>query len=170
MLVDSHCHLNYDGLREDIEGAISRASEAGVGFMLSIGTRLRDFAGVLATAEAHDNVACTVGIHPHESGNESETDVETLVKLTKHPKVIGIGETGLDFYYDNSPREAQERSFRTHIAAARTPKLPEISGYSRSFRKAESPRVCGESKRLRETQPTNPCREKTRPSLRSAPP
>ena len=126
MLVDSHCHLNYDGLREDIEGAISRASESGVGFMLSISTRLRDFAGVLATAAAHDNVACTVGIHPHESGNESETDVETLVKLTKHPKVIGIGETGLDFYYDNSPREAQERSFRTHIAAARETQLPVV--------------------------------------------
>ena len=126
MLVDSHCHLNYDGLSEDIEGALTRAGEAGVGFILSIGTRLSDFDGVLATAEAHDNVACTVGIHPHESGKEPETDVETLVELTKHPKVIGIGETGLDFYYDNSPREAQERSFRTHIVAARETQLPVV--------------------------------------------
>jgi len=126
MLVDSHCHLNYDGLSEDIEGALARAAEAGVGFMLSIGTRLSDFAGVLATAETFDNVACTVGIHPHESGKEPETDVETLVELTKHPKVVGIGETGLDFYYDNSPREAQERSFRTHIAAARETQLPVV--------------------------------------------
>ncbi len=124
MLVDSHCHLAYEGLVEDLDGAISRATDAGVGFMLSIGTRLSDFDGVLATAEAYDNVACTVGIHPHESGKEAETDVETLVKLTQHPKVVGIGETGLDFFYDNSPREAQERSFRTHIAAARETQLP----------------------------------------------
>jgi TatD DNase family protein len=126
MLVDSHCHLNYEGLVEDIEGIVARAREAGVGFMLSIGTKLSEFDSVLATAEAYDNVACTVGIHPHESGKEPETDVETLVKLTAHPKVVGIGETGLDFFYDNSPREAQERSFRIHIAASRETQLPII--------------------------------------------
>ncbi|MBT4588204.1 MAG: TatD family hydrolase [Rhodospirillaceae bacterium] len=124
MLVDSHCHLNYEGLAEDIEGTVARAGEAGVGFMLSIGTRLSDFDAVLATAKAYENVACTVGIHPHESGKEPETDVETLVELTQHPKVVGIGETGLDFFYDNSPRDAQERSFRTHIAVARETQLP----------------------------------------------
>jgi TatD DNase family protein len=126
MLVDSHCHLNYEGLVEDIDGTVARAGEAGVGFMLSISTKLGEFDSVLATAEAYPNVACTVGIHPHESGVEPETDVETLVKLTQHPKVVGIGETGLDFFYDNSPREAQERSFRTHIEAARETQLPII--------------------------------------------
>ncbi len=126
MLVDSHCHLNYEGLVEDLEGALARAAEANVGFMLSISTKLSEFDSVLATTEGRDNIACTVGIHPHESGVEPETDVETLVELTKHPKVVGIGETGLDFFYDNSPREAQERSFRTHIEAARQTQLPVI--------------------------------------------
>lgn len=126
MLVDSHCHLNYEGLVEDIDGTVARAGEAGIGFMLSIGTKLSDFDSVLATAEAYPNVACTVGIHPHESGVEKETDVASLIKLTQHPKVVGIGETGLDFFYDNSPREAQERSFRIHIAAARETQLPII--------------------------------------------
>ena len=126
MLVDSHCHLNYEGLVEDLAGALERAADADVGFMLSISTKLREFDAILATAEAHDNVACTVGIHPHESGVEPETDVETLVELTQHPKVVGIGETGLDFFYDNSPRDAQERSFRTHIEASRETQLPII--------------------------------------------
>ena len=126
MLVDSHCHLNYKGLVEDIEGTISRAINANVGYMLSISTKLSDFSSVLATAEAFSNVACTVGIHPHESDSEPRTNVTSLVKLTKHPKVLGIGETGLDFYYDNAPREAQEISFRTHIQASRETQLPII--------------------------------------------
>ncbi len=126
MLVDSHCHLNYPGLTEDLPGVLARAKTAGVGFMLSIGTRLSDFDGLLATAEGHDNVACTVGIHPHEAGSEIEASVEKLVELTLHPKVVGIGETGLDFYYEHSPREIQERSFRSHIAAARETQLPVV--------------------------------------------
>jgi TatD DNase family protein len=126
MLVDSHCHLSYEGLIEDLDGAISRAMNADVGFMLSISTRLTEFRNVLSTAEVSPNIACTVGIHPHETNKEPETDVETLVKYTKNPKVVGIGETGLDFFYDSSPRDIQERSFRTHIEAARETQLPII--------------------------------------------
>ena len=126
MLVDSHCHLNYPGLTEDLSGVLARAKTAGVGFMLSIGTRLSDFDDVLATAGNSDNVACTVGIHPHESGTETAATVEKLVELTKHPKVVGIGETGLDFFYDNSPRDVQEESFRIHTAAARETQLPVV--------------------------------------------
>ena len=126
MLVDSHCHLNYKGLSEDISGAISRAEKAGVGYLLSINTKIDEFPDVLATAEKYKNVACTVGIHPHEAGSETEIDVRTLVNLTKHPKVIGIGETGLDFYYDTPSHDVQERSFRIHIDAARKTQLPII--------------------------------------------
>ena len=126
MLVDSHCHLNYKGLVEDIEGTISRAINANVGYMLSISTKLNEFSSVLGIAESFSNVGCTVGTHPHESNSETQTDVSSLVDLTKHPKVIGIGETGLDFYYDNAPREAQETSFRTHIQASRETQLPII--------------------------------------------
>lgn len=126
MLVDSHCHLNYPGLSEDISGVLARAKTAGVGFMLSIGTRLSDFDGLLEMAEKNANVACTVGIHPHEAGSEVGATVEKLVELTQHPKVVGIGETGLDFFYDNSPRDVQEQSFRTHIAAARETQLPVV--------------------------------------------
>jgi TatD DNase family protein len=126
MLVDSHCHLNYEGLAEDIKGTVARAMEANVGYMLSISTKLSEFSSVLETANAFSNVACTVGIHPHEAVSEPQTDVNSLIELTKHTKVVGIGETGLDFYYDNAPREAQETSFRTHIRASRETQLPII--------------------------------------------
>jgi TatD DNase family protein len=126
MLVDSHCHLSYPGLVEDIEGTIFRATLADVGFMLSISTKISEFPAVLATAEAFSNVACSVGVHPHESDAEPETNLTALVKLTEHPKVVGVGETGLDFYYDNAPREVQEISFRTHIQASRETQLPII--------------------------------------------
>ena len=88
MLVDSHCHLNYPGLAEDIKGTIARAMDADVNYMLCISTKLSDFSSVLATAEAFSNVACTVGIHPHESDSEPQTNVASLVNLTKHPKVL----------------------------------------------------------------------------------
>ena len=126
MLVDSHCHLNYPGLIENIEATVSRAMNANVGYMLSISTKLNEFSSVLDIAESFSNVGCTVGTHPHESNSETQTDVSSLVDLTKHPKVLGIGETGLDFYYDNAPREAQETSFRTHIEASREAQLPLI--------------------------------------------
>lgn len=126
MLVDSHCHLNYPGLVEELPEVLERARDAGISHMVCICSRLSEFDDIVRIAEAHDHIFCTVGIHPHDSGNEPETDVETLVGLSKHPKVVGIGETGLDFFYEHSPREIQERNFRTHIRAARETGLPLI--------------------------------------------
>ena len=126
MLVDSHCHLNYEGLSNQIPALLARAKAAGVSHMLCICSRLSEFDEILAVTEVHDTVFCSVGIHPHDVEKEPETDVETLVHLACHPKTVGIGETGLDFYYDNSPRKAQERNFRIHIRAARATGLPVI--------------------------------------------
>lgn len=126
MLVDSHCHLDFPDFQPDLDGTVARAVEAGVGIMVSIGTRLSTFDRVLAVAERYDNVYCTVGIHPHESGTEAEVDVARLVEIAKHPKVVGIGETGLDYFYDHSPRQRQRESFRTHIHAAREAGVPVI--------------------------------------------
>ena len=126
MLVDSHCHLDFPEFAEDFEQIMSRAAEANVGLMLTICTHLSRFPRVLAVAERFDNVYCSVGIHPHEAGEETEVTAEQLVELAKHPKVVGFGETGLDYYYEHSPRDAQKRSFRAHIQAARTAQLPII--------------------------------------------
>lgn len=126
MLVDSHCHLDYaenDAEREEI---LSRARRAGIGTLVTIGTKISQFPEVRRIAEGHDDVWCTVGIHPHEAGIEADIGTARLVELSHHPKVIGIGETGLDFYYDHSPREKQAEVFRTHIAAARETGLPLI--------------------------------------------
>jgi TatD DNase family protein len=125
-LVDSHCHLDFPELSGDAEGVIARARKAGVGHMLTIGTKITKFDGVLAMAERFDNVSCSVGIHPHEAGVEPKIDVEKLTTLALHPKVVAFGETGLDFYYEHSPRAEQESSFRVHIAAAREAGLPVI--------------------------------------------
>ena len=126
MLVDSHCHLDFPELAADTEAVIARARDAGVGMMVTISTRLSRFPDVLETAERFPNVYCSVGVHPHEAKAESETGADRIAALAGHPKVIGIGETGLDFYYDNSPRDTQTRVFRTHIAAARETGLPVI--------------------------------------------
>ncbi len=126
MLVDSHCHLDYPDFTEELPAVLERAKAAGVGHMVTICTQLSKFDGVKAVAEAHDNIYCSVGIHPHDAGKESRTTVQELVELTRHPKVVGIGETGLDFYHDNSPRDDQEASFRIHIGAARETGLPLI--------------------------------------------
>ncbi len=127
MLVDSHCHLNFEALAGDLDAVVARAKNAGVGHMLTIGTKLREFASVRAIAERFENIHCSVGVHPHEAESESdEVSTATLVKLAAHPKVVGIGETGLDYYYDHSPRELQQKSFRQHIAAARETGLPLI--------------------------------------------
>jgi TatD DNase family protein len=123
-LVDSHCHLDYPGLIENLDAVLARAEQANVGWMLSICTKITEFPQVLAIAEANENIWCTVGIHPHEAVNEPEIDTETLLRLAEHPKVIGFGETGLDYYYEHSPRDRQETSFRAHIAAAREAGLP----------------------------------------------
>ncbi|TAL03688.1 MAG: TatD family deoxyribonuclease [Rhodospirillaceae bacterium] len=125
-LVDSHCHLDYPELSVDLDGVMARARNAGVGHLLTIGTKLSAFPGVLAAAERYPNVSCSVGIHPHDAATEVAADAERLMALAEHPKVVAFGETGLDFYYEHSPRDQQERSFRAHLAAARRAKLPVI--------------------------------------------
>ncbi|SJZ48801.1 TatD DNase family protein [Enhydrobacter aerosaccus] len=126
MLIDSHCHLDFPELSADEAGVLARAKGAGVGGMLSIGTRLDQFDRVRAIAERHGNVWCSVGVHPHEAKEEGQRSPARLIEAAQHAKVIGIGETGLDFYYDHSPREEQAESFRAHIAAARETGLPLI--------------------------------------------
>lgn len=125
MLVDSHCHLNYKGLREDQAGVIERAHAAGVGTMLGISTREAEWAEVVALAEVNPDIWATVGIHPHET-DAHEIDAARLIDAAKHLKVIGIGETGLDYFYDHSDRARQRDSFRAHISAARESGLPLI--------------------------------------------
>lgn len=126
MLIDSHCHLNYKGLVEDQAQVLDRARARGVTGMLSISTREREWADVIAIAEREPDVWASVGIHPHEADEHVHVDTAKLVEAAQHPKVIGIGETGLDYYYDHSDREQQKRSFRAHIAAARETGLPLI--------------------------------------------
>lgn len=126
VLIDSHCHLDFPDFGPEVEEVVARAHEAGVGLMLTIGTKVSEFDRVRAVAERFPHVYCTVGIHPHEAESEPETDTATLVELAQHPKVVGIGETGLDYFYEHSPRAAQERNFRSHIAAARETGLPLI--------------------------------------------
>jgi TatD DNase family protein len=124
MLVDSHCHLDF-AKEEERAGIIARAHGAGVRTLLTISTKLDEFAAVRAIAESDPDIWCSVGVHPHEAEVEPAS-AETLVALTNHPKVVGIGETGLDFYYEHSPRERQAEIFRAHIAAARQTGLPLI--------------------------------------------
>ncbi len=126
MLVDSHCHLEFPGLVEELDDVLKRADNAGIGLMVTIGTRLSKFQEVLRIAEQYRQVYCTVGVHPHEAGTEGQQTADRLIELASHPKVVGIGESGLDYYYEHSPREAQVASFRAHIAAARETGLPLI--------------------------------------------
>jgi TatD DNase family protein len=123
-IVDSHCHLDYEGLAEHLPAMLKRCDDAGVGLMLSISSRVKNFPRLLAIAERYENVFCTVGTHPHNAHEELDITAADLVKFTYHPKVVGIGEVGLDYHYDNSPREAQMQGFRSHIAAARETGLP----------------------------------------------
>jgi TatD DNase family protein len=125
MLVDSHCHLDYAGPEERPE-ILARARRAGVKTMLTIGTKLGEFEAVRAIADADADIWCSVGVHPHEAAAEPEADAARLVALAAHPKVVGIGETGLDFYYEHSPRERQAELFRAHAEAARKTGLPLI--------------------------------------------
>ena len=126
MLIDSHCHLNYKGLVEDQAGVLDRARAAGVGLMLNISTREREWDDIIATAEQAADVWATVGIHPHEADQHPDIDTAKLVDRAAHPRVVGIGETGLDYYYDHSDRAQQQSSFRAHIAASRETGLPLI--------------------------------------------
>lgn len=125
MPVDSHCHLNYPGLVEDQAGVIARAREAGVSAMLAISTRSSEWDDVIRIAEGTTDIWASVGVHPHEADSE-DIEKTRLVDATHHPRVVGIGETGLDYYYDKSDRARQRESFRRHIAAARETGLPVI--------------------------------------------
>ena len=124
MLVDSHCHLDFPDFAAEIEAVVARAGAAGVGTMVTISTRVRRHREVLALAERFREVWCSVGTHPHYAHEELDITAADLVARAAHPRVIAIGEAGLDYHYDYSPRDAQERGFRRHIAAARETKLP----------------------------------------------
>ncbi|WP_324742991.1 TatD family hydrolase [Tsuneonella sp. CC-YZS046] len=126
MLIDSHCHLEYEGLAEDQDGVLRRAREAGVAGFLNISTRRSEWERVIGTAEREEDVWASVGIHPHEADAHSQMALEALLEATEHPRVIGIGETGLDYYYEKSDRDVQKALFRTHIKAARKTGLPLI--------------------------------------------
>lgn len=126
MLIDSHCHLDFPDLAEDGDAVLARARAAGVGLMQTIGTRLDTFEQVLAIAEAHADVCCSVGVHPHRAAKEPLAGPAELLRWAGHPKVTGIGESGLDYFYEHSPRDVQARLFRVHIEAARESGLPLI--------------------------------------------
>jgi TatD DNase family protein len=125
-LVDSHCHLDSPDFTAERGAVVARARAAGVETMLTICTRLDQFDEVLAIAEEYDGIWCSVGAHPHEAADHAALSPEELLALASHPKVVGIGESGLDFHYDLSPRDLQEHVFRAHIAASRAGGLPLI--------------------------------------------
>jgi TatD DNase family protein len=124
MLVDSHCHLDFPDFAADLDGVVARARAAGIGCVVTISTRVKRFDGLLAIAERFPDVYCSVGTHPHNAHEEPDVTAADLVALTRSAKVVALGEAGLDYHYDNSPRDAQERGFRSHIAAARETGLP----------------------------------------------
>lgn len=126
MLVDSHCHLEYKGLVEDQAEVLARARAAGVGAFLNISTRQSEWEQVVATAAREPDVYASVGIHPHEADAHQDLGRAALLEATCHPRVIAIGETGLDYYYDKSDRDAQKSLFRMHIDVAREMQLPII--------------------------------------------
>src|SRR6476659_7519498 len=124
MLVDSHCHLDFPDFADDLDGIVSRAAAAGIGRMVTISTRVREQAKLLAIAERFPNVYCSVGTHPHHADEEDGIPTDELIALTGHPRVVALGEAGLDYFYQHGSRAAQERGFRAHIAAARATGLP----------------------------------------------
>ena len=126
MFIDSHCHLNYKGLVEDQPQVLARARAAGVSAMLNISTKAAEWDDVVGVAERESDVWASIGIHPHDADTHPDVETETLVERAQHPRVVGIGESGLDFYYDRSDRDRQRASFRAHIAAARETGLPII--------------------------------------------
>lgn len=126
MLIDSHCHLEYEGLVEDQVGVLARARQAGIGGFLNISTRRREWDKVVATAARERDVWASVGIHPHEADQHAGLGEGALLEAAAHPRVVAIGETGLDYYYDKSDRAVQQALFRTHIAVARATGLPII--------------------------------------------
>ncbi|HYP58681.1 MAG TPA: TatD family hydrolase [Beijerinckia sp.] len=124
MLIDSHCHLDFEDFASERDAVVARARAAGLSRMITISTRVDKFALIRAIAETYREVFCTVGTHPLHAHEEPEASVEELVQLASHPKCVGIGEAGLDYHYDSAPRDLGQRVFRTHIAAARETGLP----------------------------------------------
>ena len=124
MLIDSHCHLDFPELNEDLPALLARAREAGVGLMVTISTRVAKFADLKEIVETHDNVFCSIGTHPNNAAEEPDITAAELIGIARHPKVVAIGEAGLDYHYDRAPRDVAQRVFRTHIDAARKSGLP----------------------------------------------
>ncbi|WP_411035507.1 TatD family hydrolase [Shinella sp. BYT-45] len=124
MLIDTHCHLDFPDFEAERDAIVARAHAAGVKQMITISTRVRKFPAILAIAEKYPSVFCSVGTHPHNADEELDIPVSELVALSKHPRVVAIGEAGLDYHYDNAPRDAQATGLRNHIAAARQTGLP----------------------------------------------
>jgi TatD DNase family protein len=124
MLVDSHCHLDFPAFADELDAVVDRARKAGVGRIVTIGTRVREFDQLRNITHRFDDVFCSVGTHPHHAAEEPGISVADLITMTVEAKVVAVGEAGLDYHYDNSPRDAQEKGFRTHIAAARETGLP----------------------------------------------
>jgi TatD DNase family protein len=124
MLIDSHCHLDFPDFAAELDAVVARARAAGIARLVTICTRVRKFPQVLAVAEKFPEIFCSVGTHPHNAHEELDIDAKALIALTKNPKVVAIGEAGLDYHYDKSPRDAQAQGFRQHIAAARETGLP----------------------------------------------
>jgi TatD DNase family protein len=124
LLIDSHCHLDFPDFASELDAVVARAEAAGIGRIVTISTRVRRHPQVLAVAERFAQVFCSVGTHPHNAHEEPDVTANELVDIARHPKVVAIGEAGLDYHYDNSPKDAQERGLRVHIAAARETKLP----------------------------------------------
>lgn len=124
MLIDSHCHLDFESLSADLDNVMARAAAAGVSGMVTISTRVDNFSTYAGLAERFANVWCSVGTHPHNADQELHIETEDLVRLSAHPRCVAIGEAGLDYFYDNAPREAQAIGLRRHIAAARITGLP----------------------------------------------
>jgi TatD DNase family protein len=124
MLIDSHCHLDFPDFSGELDAIGGRARAAGVGRMVTISTRVKRQNDLIAIAERYDDVFCSTGTHPHHAHEELDIAVDEIVRTTEHPKVVAIGEAGLDYFYDYSPRDAQEQGFRNHVAAARATGLP----------------------------------------------
>ena len=124
MLIDSHCHLDFPDLGRELDAVLTRARKAGIGLIVTISTRVRRFDQLKAIVEAHKEVFCSIGTHPHNAAEEPDITAAELIEIARHPKVVAIGEAGLDYHYDHSPRDVQAKSFRTHIEAARETGLP----------------------------------------------
>src|SRR3954453_2903604 len=127
MLVDSHCRLDFPDFADDLDAIVARATAAGIGRLVTISTRVRRVGALLTIAERFPNVYCSVGTHPHHADEEDGISPDELIELTRHPKVIALGEAGLDYFYQHGSRQAQACGFRSHIAAARATGLPLVT-------------------------------------------